>query len=308
MKKLYYFSSSKLQFLEVKNFKKKLVLYFFAAVLILTATVYGTLRFISEVTGSGKSLSTLEEENNYLKNKITETASLYKKLDTELDSLVNENNTLRIAADLPPVSEEERQVGVGGGYFDNDLDFINTDLAADLKSALSYVDEVSRKVEFEKDQYVEISKKLKQNEKLFECLPAIKPCTGEIGNEFGMRMHPILKIRRMHEGVDIITNIGTPVHASGDGKIDFVGRKGGYGLCIEIDHGFGYKTVYGHLSRIEVKEGQKVKRGVEIAKSGTSGLSTGPHLHYEVEHNGVKLDPEDFFFDDVNFFAVASKE
>ncbi len=308
MKKLYYFSSSKLQFLEVKNFKKKLVLYFFAAVLTLTATVYGTLKFISEVTGSGKSLSTLEEENNYLKNKITETASLYKKLDTELDSLVNENNTLRIAADLPPVSEEERQVGVGGGYFDNDLDFINSDLAADLKSALSYMDEVSRKVDFEKDQYVEISKKLKQNEKLFECLPAIKPCTGEIGNEFGMRMHPILKIRRMHEGVDIVTNIGTPVHASGDGKIDFAGRKGGYGLCVEIDHGFGYKTVYGHLSHIEVKQGQKVKRGIEIAKSGTSGLSTGPHLHYEVEHNGVKLNPEDFFFDDVNFFAVASKE
>jgi murein DD-endopeptidase MepM/ murein hydrolase activator NlpD len=308
MKKLYYFSSSKLQFLEVKNFKKKLVLYFFVAVLTLTATVYGTLKFISEVTGSGKSLSTLEEENNYLKNKITETASLYKKLDTELDSLVNENNNLRIAADLPPVSVEERQVGVGGGYFDNDLDFINSDLAADLKSALSYMDEVSRKVDFEKDQYVEISKKLKQNEKLFECLPAIKPCTGEIGNEFGMRMHPILKIRRMHEGVDIVTNIGTPVHASGDGKIDFAGRKGGYGLCVEIDHGFGYKTVYGHLSHIEVKEGQKVKRGVEIAKSGTSGLSTGPHLHYEVEHNGVKLDPEDFFFDDVNFFAVASKE
>lgn len=308
MKKLYYFSSSKLQFLEVKNFKKKLVLYFFTAVLILTATVYGTLKFVSEVTGSGKSLSTLEEENNYLKNKITETASLYKKLDTELDSLVNENNTLRIAADLPPVSEEERQVGVGGGYFDNDLDFINSDLATDLKSALSYVDEVSRKVEFEKNQYVEISKKLKQNERLFECLPAIKPCTGEIGNEFGMRMHPILKIRRMHEGVDIVTNIGTSVHASGDGKIDFVGRKGGYGLCIEIDHGFGYKTVYGHLSRIEVKEGQKVKRGLEIAKSGTSGLSTGPHLHYEVEHNGVKLDPEDFFFDDVNFFAAVGKE
>ncbi len=308
MKKLYYFSSSKLQFVEVKNFKKKVILYFCAAILILSATVYGTLNFISEITGSGKSLSSLKEENSFLQNKLVETSHLYKKLDSELDSLVNENNTLRIAANLSPVSEEEEQVGVGGGYFDNDVDFMKGNVAEELKEALSYVDEVSRKVAFEKAQFSEISTKIKQNEKLFECLPAIKPCTGVIGNEFGMRMHPILNIRRMHEGVDIVTNIGTPVHASGDGRVDFVGRKGGYGLCVEINHGFGYKTIYGHLSKTEVKEGQKVDRGFEIARSGTSGLSTGPHLHYEVEHNGVKLNPEDFFFDDINFFAVAGKD
>lgn len=308
MKKLYYFSSSKLQFVEVKNFKKKVLFYFSGAILILTITVYGSINFISEVTGSGKTLSTLKEENKILQNKLVETSNLYKKLDNELDSLVNENNTLRIAANLPPVSDEEKQVGVGGGYFDNDIDFIKGNVADDLKDALSYVDEVSRKVAFEKAQFNEISDKIKQNEKLFECLPAIKPCTGVIGAEFGMRMHPILNIRRMHEGIDIVTNIGTPVHSSGDGKVEFVGRKGGYGLCVEINHGFGYKTIYGHLSKIEVKQGQKVSRGFEIAKSGTSGLSTGPHLHYEVEHNGVKLNPEDFFFDDINFFAVASKD
>ncbi len=308
MKKLYYFSSSKLQFVEVKNFRKRLILYFFAAILILTATVYGTLNIISEVTGSGKSLSTLKKENSFLQNKLEETAELYKKLNTELDSLINANNNLRIAANLPPVSDEEKMVGVGGGYFDNDIDFINNGIADDLKEALAYVDEVSRKVEFEKSQYKLISNKIQENKRLFESLPAIKPCTGILGAEFGMRMHPILKIRRMHEGIDIVTNIGTPVHTSGDGRVEFVGRKGGYGLCIEINHGFGYKTIYGHLSKTEVKTGQKVTRGFEIARSGTSGLSTGPHLHYEVEHNGVKLNPEDFFFDDVDFFAIASKD
>ncbi len=308
MKKLYYFSSSKLQFVEVKNFKKKLIIYFCAAILILTATVYGSLNFIFEITGSDKSLSTLKEENEFFQKKLVETSDLYKKLDFELDSLINENNTLRIAANLPPVSEEEKQVGVGGGYFDNDIDFIKGNVASDLKEALAYVDEVDRKVAFEKAQFNEISSKIKQNEKLFECLPAIKPCIGVVGAEFGMRMHPILNIRRMHEGIDIVTYLGTPVHASGDGRVDFVGIKGGYGLCIEINHGFGYKTIYGHLSKTEVEEGQKVNRGFEIAKSGTSGLSTGPHLHYEVEHNGVKLNPEDFFFDDINFFVDASKD
>jgi murein DD-endopeptidase MepM/ murein hydrolase activator NlpD len=307
MKKLFYFSSSKLQYIEVKNFKKKLFLYFTVAVLILTATVYGTLSFISEVTSSGKSLSTLKQENKYLQDKLQETVSLYKGLDLELDSLKTMNNTLRIASNLPPISDEERQVGVGGGYFDNDIDFINNDIASVLQNALSYVAEVKRKVDFEKLQFQKISKKLEENKKLFACMPAIKPCTGIIGAGFGMRMHPILRIRRMHEGIDIVTDIGTPVHAAGNGRIEFVGRKGGYGLCIEINHGFGYKTIYGHLSKTEVKEGQNVKRGFEIAKSGTSGLSTGPHLHYEVEHNGVKLNPENFFFDDLNFFAVVNK-
>lgn len=307
MKKLFYFSSVKLQYIEVKNFKKKIFLYFAVAIIIMTATLYGTLKFITEVTGSGKSLSELKQENRYLQNKLKETTYLYKDLDVELDSLKSMNNTLRIAANLPPVSKEERQVGVGGGYFDNNLDFLDNKIASSLISALSYVDEVKRKVDFEKSQYYKISNTLKENKKLFACMPAIKPCDGMIGAEFGMRIHPILNISRMHEGIDIVTDIGSKVHATGDGYVDFVGIRGGYGLCIEINHGFGYKTVYGHLSESEVKEGQSVKRGFEIAKSGTSGLSTGPHLHYEVEHNGVKLNPEDFFFDDLNFFAVAKK-
>jgi murein DD-endopeptidase MepM/ murein hydrolase activator NlpD len=103
-----------------------------------------------------------------------------------------------------------------------------------------------------------------------------------------MRRHPILKIVRMHEGVDIITDTGTSVFASGRGKVDFVGRRGGYGLTVEINHGFGYRTVYAHLSKTLVKSGQTIDRGHLIALSGNSGLSTGPHLHYEVHHNGIK--------------------
>ena len=307
MKKLFYFSSSKLQYIEVKNFKKKIFLYFTVTLLVLMATIYGTLTFISEVTGSGKSVSALKKENNYLQNKLQETVSVYKDLDLELDSLKTLNNTLRIASNLPPISNEERKVGVGGGYFDNNVDFLKDNIGSSLKDALSYIDEVKRKVEFEKSEYVKISDKLKENKKLFACIPAIKPCSGDLGDGFGMRRHPILNINIMHEGVDIITDVGTPIYAAGNGSVDFVGTRGGYGLCVEINHGFGYKTVYGHLSRADVKEGQEVKRGFEIEESGSSGLSTGPHLHYEVEHDGVKLNPENFFFDDLDFFAVASK-
>jgi murein DD-endopeptidase MepM/ murein hydrolase activator NlpD len=101
--------------------------------------------------------------------------------------------------------------------------------------------------------------------------------------------------------------MGTPVYASGKGTIDFIGYRGGLGLAIEIDHGFGYRSIYGHLSGTNVKIGEKVMRGKLIAKTGNSGLSSGPHLHYEVHHNGVKQNPVEFFFDDLNFFELTKK-
>ena len=108
--------------------------------------------------------------------------------------------------------------------------------------------------------------------------------------------------------MDINTDRGTPVFAPGKGRVTFVGSRGGYGLAIEIDHGFGYKTFYAHLSKSLVKKGQQITRGDFIAKTGNTGLSSGPHLHYEVMHNGIKLNPVDFFFDDVNFFALKKDE
>jgi murein DD-endopeptidase MepM/ murein hydrolase activator NlpD len=187
------------------------------------------------------------------------------------------------------------------------VDFLKNPSEKKLKQLMSYVDEVSRKVSFEKNQYKEISQKLAENQKLYKAIPAIKPCMGSIGDVFGMRLHPILHIWRMHDGIDIITDVNSPVYAPGDGVVEFVGNKEGYGLCIEINHGFGYETLYGHLLQVEVKDGQKVFRGEEIAKTGDSGLSTGPHLHYEVHHDGVKLNPEDFFFGDTGFYALTKK-
>jgi murein DD-endopeptidase MepM/ murein hydrolase activator NlpD len=117
-------------------------------------------------------------------------------------------------------------------------------------------------------------------------------------------MHPILKVKRRHPGIDFVADIGTPVYAPGKGRVIYVGRRGGYGLEIEIDHGFGYRTRYAHLSKSFVKRGKRVSRGDLIAKTGNSGLSTGPHLHYEVSHSGKKLNPSQFFFDDFGFVEL----
>ena len=144
---------------------------------------------------------------------------------------------------------------------------------------------------------------------MYKSIPAILPSNGPIGDRFGMRLHPILKIRRMHPGIDIVVNTGTDVFASGDGKVVKVGRRGGYGLTIEIDHGFGYTSLYAHLSEVKVKKGQTVKRGDLVALSGKSGsLATGPHLHYEVRHNGVLLNPRNFIFSDVRAFDLLTSK
>ncbi len=307
MKKLYYFSKTKLQFVEIKNFKAKFTAILSFSVIVFSSLIFGIYMFISSVLGTADSFQSIKEENELLKSKLSEVVKNYSNLYNELDSLTKINDDLRIAVNLPPISEEERQVGVGGGYFDNSIDFMRD--GADLNEALNFIDQISRKLEFEKSQYLKIKKKLAENKKLYEAIPAIIPASGTLADHgFGMRLHPILNVKRMHEGIDIITDVGTKVYAAGKGVVESVGYRGGYGLAVEIDHGFGYKTIYAHLSSALVKEGQKVSRGDLIAKSGNSGLSTGPHLHYEVLHNGVKQNPTEFFFDDMGFFEINNKK
>jgi len=143
------------------------------------------------------------------------------------------------------------------------------------------------------------------NKDLHKCIPAIKPTLGNYSIDgFGMRRHPILGVRKFHHGIDINCDSGTSVRAPGNGKVIVVERQAGFGLVIEIDHGFGYRTVYAHLSQAMVKQGDSIKRGQVIAKSGNSGLSSGPHLHFEVHHDGIAMDPTDFFFDDLTFFDL----
>ena len=303
MKKIYYFSKDKLQFVEIKNFRYKLASLFSLAIVIICFILFGGYSYIFYLSNSQRDISTLQNENEILREKLDEFATNYNYINNELDSLILFNKDLRISANLPPISEEVRLLGYGGGPFDNALEFLNTPNIEEIKKASELIDDLTRKVTFEKANYSEIQNKLEENQKLYSSIPAVKPCYGTIAyHGFGMRLHPILHKVRMHEGIDIVTETGTPVMSSGDGKIIFAGRKGSYGLVVEVDHGFGFRTLYAHLSKILVKKGDVVKRKDVIAKTGTTGLSTGPHLHYEVENNGVKQDPMNFIFDDTKLF------
>jgi murein DD-endopeptidase MepM/ murein hydrolase activator NlpD len=134
----------------------------------------------------------------------------------------------------------------------------------------------------------------------FSSIPNIKPVNGSVTSTFGRRLHPIYNITLFHSGIDFSASEGTRVHSTGDGIVAFSGYDKGYGQKVMINHGYGYKTIYAHLSKSLVRQGQKIKRGEIIALSGNTGVSTGPHLHYEVEKNNVKVNPTAYFFDENN--------
>ena len=152
-------------------------------------------------------------------------------------------------------------------------------------------------------------------EKKLSALPAISPLAkneiGYISDYFGYRIHPIYKRRLFHWGVDLTANIGAKVYAPGDGVVEETGYdSNGYGRTLIIKHGYGFKTLYGHLLRFNVKKGDEVKRGDVIAFVGNSGLSSGPHLHYEIIKNGKKINPLNYFspnMDTQEYFSIVSK-
>ncbi len=271
---------------------------------MLSITVLGAFYFLYvSVINPPKDNTEIRNENAYLKSKLESLLGNYQEINKQVDSLRERNKYLRVASNLPVIDNEQMQLGIGGKATASISDIIEG-RNPDMQAALSEVDLIIKKFEFERDNMSEIQAAISRNKSLYKAIPAIKPCEGELASHgFGMRLHPILGVVRMHEGVDIMTETGTPVLSGADGVVEFTGGRNGLGLCVEINHGFGYRTIYGHLSKTIAKEGQRVTRGTQIALTGNTGLSSGPHLHYEVIHNGTHIDPEQFFFNDYELFS-----
>lgn len=310
MKKFYYYSKFKIHPVDLKNYRLKFA-GLVAVIFLLSLSVVGSLYFVyTNYINPPKDLAALRSENLYLQARLKTLANKYVKLENDLDTLVSQNSALRTAANLQPLTADEKKLSTGGSTFGSVLDLLSGK-KEDMKNVITAIDNVVRKFEFEKNNLSIIQSALATNKELYKSIPAIKPCNGELAaHGFGMRLHPILNVVRMHEGIDIITDVGTPVMATAKGVVTFSGYRNGLGLCIEIEHGFGYRTIYGHLSAALAKEGQKVERGQFIAKTGNTGLSSGPHLHYEVLTNGTNVDPIQFFLNDNALFSStnSSKE
>jgi len=303
MKKFYYLSKFKIQSIDLHHYRLKF-LGLVGGIFTLSIAILGAFYFLYvNFVNPPKDYTEIKNENVYLKNKLQSLLGNYQEINKQVDSLREKNKSLRIISNLPVIDNEQSQLGIGGKTTASISDIIEG-RNPDMQAALSAFEQIVKKFEFERDNMSEIQSAFSRNKSLYRAIPAIRPCNGELAaHGFGMRMHPILGIVRMHEGVDFMTNSGTIVLSGADGVVEFSGVKNGLGLCVEINHGFGYRTIYGHLSKLIVKEGQMVIRGATIALSGNTGLSTGPHLHYEVIHNGTHIDPEQFFFNDYELFS-----
>lgn len=245
----------------------------------------------------------LKRENEQLKLQYTVINNDVAQIKDVLSNIIHrDNNIYRVIFEAEPISKDVREAGVGGvnryigleGYEFSEL-IINT---------RKTIDNISQKLYIQSKSFDEIVELAKQKEVLLQSIPAIQPIPNEdltrVASGFGYRIHPIHKIRKMHTGMDFTAPTGTHIYATGDGVVESVtSSKRGYGNHIVIKHRFGYKTRYAHMSKFNAKEGQHVKRGDIIGYVGNTGSSTGPHLHYEIEKDNKKVNPYNYYFNDL---------
>ncbi len=247
---------------------------------------------------------TLRAENEALEQQLDQVNNRMGELSSQLDKLAARDERLfRRHFEIEPISEDIRKVGVGGADPYGEFNQMGEETASLLKNTAQKLDKIERQVSLQGSSYRELSEVAEKRQDRLEQLPAIRPAEGPIVSGYGMRHHPILKVRKMHSGVDFLLRVGTPVVATANGVIRRATYNSTYGNHVDIRHPeAGYMTRYAHLSEIPdtIGRGTTIARGDVIGYSGNSGRSTGPHLHYEVhEQAGQTLNPTHFFVPDM---------
>ena len=227
-----------------------------------------------------------------------------QQIESVLDNLQDRDNQIyRVIFEANPISEDVRKAGFGGVNRYADLEgFENSELVV---STTKRMEILSKQVVVQSKSLDEIQRMALDKEVLLSAIPSIQPINNEdlrrMASGYGWRTDPFTKTRRKHKGMDFSAPTGTPIYATSDGKVIRVdGRAPGYGKHIRIDHGFGYVTLYAHLSKYNVRRGQEVKRGDVIGFVGNTGRSVAPHLHYEIRKDGVAVNPINFYYEDLN--------
>ncbi len=225
-------------------------------------------------------------------------------MDEALAAIEERDNTIyRVYFNSDPISNEVRRADLGGKNRYKDLEDFNTsDL---IIGSTKKVDEIMKALAVQSVSLDEITKLAKQKALLLKSIPAIQPVKNEelkqMASGFGYRSDPFTKIRKFHKGMDFSAKSGTPIYATGDGIVKKAdGNVSGFGNHIEINHGYGYMTLYAHLSKYKVRAGKKVKRGDIIGYVGSTGRSEAPHLHYEVHKNGEVVNPLNFYYGSIS--------
>jgi len=246
----------------------------------------------------------LRRENQRLQ---TQYELMYKNLgDIEkvlADLQERDDNLYRVIFEADPIPSSVRKAGFGGiNKYASLENLSNSELV--IKTARK-LDVISKQAYIQSKSYNEVVDLALNKEKMLASIPAIMPVSNKdlkrTASGWGFRIDPVYKIRRFHYGMDFTAPVGTDVYSTGDGVVKEVQTSaGGYGRWVVIDHGFGYRTLYGHLNQFNVKVGDQVKRGTVIGYVGNAGKSTGPHLHYEVHKAGKPVNPQFYYFKDLS--------
>ncbi|TVQ03840.1 MAG: M23 family metallopeptidase [Balneolaceae bacterium] len=301
-KRHYIYDPERCEFVPLEYDSKKKLIHSLSFWLInsIVLACFG-LALLSNVVGTPAEIA-LKDENKTLLHQLKKAEVSILDIEKQLNVIAKlDNEMYRSVLGLEPISEDVRMAGTGGADIYSDFDFHSQEASEILRRTASKLDKLERQVNGQMHSFDEIKNYYNSNKNRLRNIPAIKPVNGIILSGYGMRPHPVLGYRRMHEGVDFRADVGTEVYATGDGVIKFAGRRGTYGNLLEIDHGFGMVTRYAHLSGFAegIRPGRKVERGEIIAFSGNSGLTQGPHLHYEVIVDGKPADPVTYLIADI---------
>lgn len=274
------------------------VLIFFSAALVVALAGYACV--LSYIPSLDELF--LSEENQRLRVEWDILDDRIHAANLKLLTLIEKgDHNYRVILDSEPLDPSIREAGIGGS------EKINTQSLKDFPLVLKEyrtLEKLKHQLDVEMQSYDQIAEMFNEKSLMWAARPAIQPISNKtltrLHTTFGERYHPLLGYVREHKGLDFTADIGTPVYATGDGVVKRAYFSGSYGNVIFLDHHYGYETRYAHMSGFNVKVGEKVKRGEIIGFVGDTGLSTGPHLHYEVLFNGVQINPINFFQRDLS--------
>ncbi|MFN4122237.1 MAG: M23 family metallopeptidase [Flavobacteriales bacterium] len=299
----YQFNTKSLSYEKVKlSFKERFVrLMSFVA----TGVVFGALGILIAYNSFQsprekmlqRELDNMKLEYEFVNQKIKQLSLVLSELQER------DNNIYRVIFEADPIPDEVRMAGFGGvNRYEKYKGFRNSDL---IIESLRRADILSKQLVIQSKSYDEIYAMVLNKAALLASIPAIQPVSNKnlkyMSSGFGYRTDPIYKTTKFHAGMDFSAPIGTPIYATGNGTVLQADNDAtGYGLHVRINHGYGYLTLYAHMSKTAVRVGQKVKRGDLIGYVGNTGKSVGPHLHYEVHKNGIPVNPVNFFFNDLS--------
>jgi len=298
----YKFNNETLSFIKVKpSIKDKLLrgLTYLMATIVITIVYYSVYTSFFDTPkerGLKRERQELLLQFDILNGKYSQVEAVLKDIQQR------DANIYRTIFEAEPIPLSIRSAGIGGTDRYSELEGLsNSEIVIEATKKL---DNLAKQIYIQTKSFDQIIEMAKNKEAMVRCIPNIQPLSNKdltrVASPFGIRIHPYYKVLKMHAGMDFTAHAGTEIFATGDGVVFDVNRsKRGYGNTVIIDHGFGYKTLYAHLSEILVRPGTKVRRGAVIALVGNTGMSLAPHLHYEVRLNDNPINPINFYFNDL---------